>query len=619
MAQTGYTPIKHYKSGTALSVPLAANLNFGELAINYADGKLFYKDSSGVVQVIGTKGGVGSSSTTQVLYNSSGAVVGSANMTFNGTVLTSSFAGPLNGTVGATTASTGAFTTLSASSTVSGTGFSTYLASPPAIGGTAAAAGAFTTLSASSTVSGTGFNSSGIIYTPAGTGAVATTVQANLRQYVSVQDFGAVGDGVTNNTAAIQAAINAVNAAGGGEVSIPAGSYLSGALTLKDKVSIVGVGVTSKFVAVAGAYNFFTGTSLTNLKLSDFYVDLTAQTSAFNGMYITGIQNSEISGVTIYNAAGFGWLIFTSVRCKYLRNTINTTRQWDGMTITTGSVDNVIEGNTVFNSYDSGIGFTDTLGTVCVGNYVKRQKVGGVWYAPGIDAAGAKNAVITGNYVIGNKFGISLLQHSNSGKQCKRVAVSGNTIADGEYGINCGPVTVTSPVTDENVPRDSIVISGNTIFSQDVAGIAFVGAASGPTTINNTISSNIIGYSATGISLNLTSSTSVLSNQLHNNTTGLNSFSSTNINLSLAFNVFENNTTNWSGTAGTGTTYVLHNKNLAYPNGTYNHEAFASNWDFGGKLQLGNYYLWVDSSGRLRIKNGVPTSDTDGTVVGTQT
>jgi len=53
--------------------------------------------------------------------------------------------------IGATTASTGAFTTLSASSTVSGTGFSTYLASPPAIGGTAAAAGTFTTLSCTST------------------------------------------------------------------------------------------------------------------------------------------------------------------------------------------------------------------------------------------------------------------------------------------------------------------------------------------------------------------------------------------------------------------------------------------------------------------------------------
>lgn len=57
------------------------------------------------------------------------------------------FAAP--GPIGSTTASTGAFTTLSASSTVSGTGFSTYLASPPAIGGTAANTGAFTTLSAS--------------------------------------------------------------------------------------------------------------------------------------------------------------------------------------------------------------------------------------------------------------------------------------------------------------------------------------------------------------------------------------------------------------------------------------------------------------------------------------
>jgi hypothetical protein len=54
--------------------------------------------------------------------------------------------------VGATTATTGAFTTLSASSTVSGTGFSTYLASPPAIGGTAAAAGTFTTATAATVV-----------------------------------------------------------------------------------------------------------------------------------------------------------------------------------------------------------------------------------------------------------------------------------------------------------------------------------------------------------------------------------------------------------------------------------------------------------------------------------
>jgi len=56
--------------------------------------------------------------------------------------------------IGATTASTGAFTTLSASSTISGTGFSTYLASPPAIGTTAPAAGKFTNLEYTGTLTG---------------------------------------------------------------------------------------------------------------------------------------------------------------------------------------------------------------------------------------------------------------------------------------------------------------------------------------------------------------------------------------------------------------------------------------------------------------------------------
>ena len=93
MAQTGYTPILTYASGTASNVPLAANLTSSasgaELALNYADGRLFYKDSGGVVQVLATKatGSIGGS-TTQVQYNLSGALAGSANMTFNGTRLT---------------------------------------------------------------------------------------------------------------------------------------------------------------------------------------------------------------------------------------------------------------------------------------------------------------------------------------------------------------------------------------------------------------------------------------------------------------------------------------------------------------------------------------------------
>ena len=94
MSATNFTPISLYYSATAASVPTAGNLVAGELALNTADGKLFYKDSAGVVQVLATKGGVGSSSNTQVLYNSSGLVVGSANFTYSGSTLT--VAGTIN-------------------------------------------------------------------------------------------------------------------------------------------------------------------------------------------------------------------------------------------------------------------------------------------------------------------------------------------------------------------------------------------------------------------------------------------------------------------------------------------------------------------------------------------
>jgi len=105
MAQTGYTPIQLYHSTTALSVPLAADLETGELALNVADGKLYYKDGGGAVQLLtsaGTGGGtvtsVSGSGGTTGLTLSGGPITNSGTLTLSGTL------NILNGGTGQTTA-----------------------------------------------------------------------------------------------------------------------------------------------------------------------------------------------------------------------------------------------------------------------------------------------------------------------------------------------------------------------------------------------------------------------------------------------------------------------------------------------------------------------------------
>jgi hypothetical protein len=80
---------------------------------------------------------------------------------------------------------------------------------------------------------GNATDASVVSYTPLFTGGVTTNVEAKLAQTVSVMDFGAAGDGVTDDTAAIQAAITAVTVPlvttlfpnGTGTVVFPNGKY----------------------------------------------------------------------------------------------------------------------------------------------------------------------------------------------------------------------------------------------------------------------------------------------------------------------------------------------------------------------------------------------------------
>jgi len=57
-------------------------------------------------------------------------------------------------------------------------------------------------------------------------------------QVFNVHDFGAKGDGATKDTAALQKALDACAAAGGGEVLVPAGNYLTGSLALGGRTTL---------------------------------------------------------------------------------------------------------------------------------------------------------------------------------------------------------------------------------------------------------------------------------------------------------------------------------------------------------------------------------------------
>jgi hypothetical protein len=106
-----------------------------------------------------------------------------------------------------------------------------------------------------------------------GTGAVARTVQSKERDTVSVKDFGAVGDGVTDDTAAIQAAIASLNTRG--KVCLRGTFKVTAQIVLPSGVQLIGDGFSENNgtgAANRGAscvLRAFTGASATVLASGD--------------------------------------------------------------------------------------------------------------------------------------------------------------------------------------------------------------------------------------------------------------------------------------------------------------------------------------------------------------
>ena len=144
----------------------------------------------------------------------------------------------------------------------------------------------------------------------------------------NVTNYGAVGNGTTTNTAAIQNAINAASAAGGGTVLIPdvgTGVYMSGALQLAGNINL----------DVAG------GATLEMLAKSQYGSGSTDFISANN------VSNTEISGSGIIDGNGSTWWSDPSSSRPFLVNIQNSsTVAVDNITLENSPMEHLTFNNT---------------------------------------------------------------------------------------------------------------------------------------------------------------------------------------------------------------------------------------------------------------------------------
>jgi hypothetical protein len=255
-----------------------------EIAVNTATRRIYTKDSTGTVVELGNNATSSTiadltvtNSTTlsygtanQVQYlNGSKLLVGSANMTFDGTTLTAAgFAGPHNGTVGATTANTGAFTTLSASSTVT------------LSGGTA---------NGVAYLNGSKALTSGSALTFDGTN-LFTTGSLLLGGVASTGSTGEIGlanaKAIRFRNAANSAFLNALYVDGSNNLQLGAGT--SDAI-----ISVTGLGEAMRIVSTTGNTGLGTSTPVSQLTI---YSNSTTASGQYNSPSTITLWNGNTSG-----------------------------------------------------------------------------------------------------------------------------------------------------------------------------------------------------------------------------------------------------------------------------------------------------------------------------------
>lgn len=191
-----------------------------------------------------------------------------------------------------------------------------------------------------------------ISYTPAGTGAVTTTVQAKLRQTVSFKDFGCTGNGTTDDTAAFQLAVNYASSAGctltgdstdtyrlTGSVTSSGALRIRGSFTIKQGVgggiqvepsrtvsTSVSAITTTQYPASTGLSSVptLTVSSATGLSVGDICHLRSTNTYSYDGTVKKGetVEIAAISGTTVYLVGSLVNTYTTSITLEKLNSAV---------------------------------------------------------------------------------------------------------------------------------------------------------------------------------------------------------------------------------------------------------------------------------------------------------
>lgn len=156
----------------------------------------------------------------------------------------------------------------------------------------------------------------------------------------NVTDYGAVGDGATDNTIAIQNAINACNAAGGGIVEIPAGTFLSGPITLTNNMDL--------HVDANGL-----------LQMLPLYTYPGGVTNAQTFIFCNNVHDLAISGSGVIDGQGAPWWAYNATN-----NTINRPMIMDLFNVNRLFVHDI----TLQNSPNHHFGVREFCGNVTISN-----------------------------------------------------------------------------------------------------------------------------------------------------------------------------------------------------------------------------------------------------------